>query len=115
MTITSNSLTAFEDKLKGWIAKESAAIKPVAEKFLGEIEQDAEIAFEELAEFAGAAVLKHAPAVISGTEKFGAAVNDVVSAVETRGGTVARQTAQTAVQQAYEQVRAVAATAGASQ
>lgn len=107
--ITSASVADFEARMKHWMSTEIAAITPVAEKFVGEIEQDGEIAFEELAEIAGHAVLKHAPAVISGTEKFDAAVSDVEAEVAANGETVAHQTAQTAVQQAFNSIRAVAA------
>lgn len=107
--ITSTSVADFEARMKHWMSTEIAAITPLAQKLVGEIEQDGEIAFEELAEIAGKAVLKHASAVISGTEKFDAAVSDVELEVAAQGEAVARQTAQTAVQKAFEDIRAVAA------
>lgn len=51
------------------------------------------------------AVLKQAPLVLSGAEKFGAAVTHVVQQVEEQGKTIAIQDAQMAVQGAYHAVQ----------
>ena len=108
MTISTSAFSAFEARVKAWIAAKEAEIKRYVDKFVSEVEKDVEIAFEDLAEIAGAAVLKAAPLVISGQEKFGQAVTDVVQTVEASGKTVAINTAQTAVQQAFDQVQAAA-------
>jgi hypothetical protein len=106
--ITVNGLAAFEANIEAWIVKEAARIKPLADKFLGTVADDAEAAFASLAAIAGEAVLAQAPALISGQEKFGAAVTNVVQTVEAQGKTVAIQTAQLATQQAFEAIATAA-------
>lgn len=82
-----------------------------ASSFLGELESGAEAALEDLAGVALNAVVAQAPLLITGQEKFGGAVTAVVQAVEAGGKTVAVQTAQMAVQQAYLAAQQVAKTA----
>lgn len=126
-TITANSFSAFETNFAAWLASEEAKVKTLASNFVQTAEKvgaeivedvgaDLEIAFEELAPIAGAAVLNQAAAVATGQEKFGAAVQDVVQTVEASGKSIAVQTAQLAVQQAYTRVQtaATALTASAS-
>lgn len=68
-------------------------VQPVAEDFLMAIGQ-----------IAIGAVLKQAPLVIAGSEKFGAAVAETIQTVEAQGKAVAVSDAQLAVQAAYHAV-----------
>jgi hypothetical protein len=62
---------------------------------------DVEEALDELGTLALDAVMAEAPKVISGQEKFGNAVANVVQSVEAQGKPVLVQDAQMAVQGAY--------------
>lgn len=105
---TTNPLTAFATKVEAWAESVKADIIAVADKFLPAVENDLEIAFDDLAEIAGQAVLAQATATLSGQEKASTAVTNVIQTVEASGKTVAVATAQTAVQQAYIAVQSVA-------
>lgn len=103
----SNSVNTFVANLEAFFASAAAEVEKVASAFLPKLEQLVEVALEDLASIAGQAVLTQAANVISGQEKFGAAVTDVVQTVEASGKTVAIQTAQTAVQTAFLTVKAI--------
>lgn len=106
-----NPLSALVASLVAWAKSEEAKIVAVATAFLPEIEQGVEVAVEELAAIAGNAVLAQAGAVLSGSEKFGTAVTSVVQTVESSGKSILISDAQTAVQNAYSVIQAVAKTA----
>lgn len=112
-----SGLQAFLNKLAAWAKSAETEIVAVAEQFISDVENDLEIAFEDLASIAGNAVIKASAALVTGEEKFGQAVTDVVQQVEIAGKTVAIQTAQMAVQQAYVAVQqtAIALTPAADQ
>lgn len=76
-------------------------LEAVAVNFLPKLEHAVEVAFEDLAALAGKAILAEAPKLISGSEKFGNAVANVVQTVEAGGKTVLINTAQAAVQTAF--------------
>ncbi len=82
-----------------------------AGQFLPPVVNDAEIALCEVAQIALNAVLKAAPLAISGSEKFSTAFTDVVQAVEAQGKTIAINTANMVVQQAYLTAQSVAKSA----
>jgi len=107
---TATPAQGFLSALEAWAESVRDKIVAVAEAFLPTLENDLEIALEDLAAIAGQAVLAQATAVISGNEKFGAAVTDVIQTVEASGKTVLTQTAQSAVQQAYTVIKTVANT-----
>jgi lipopolysaccharide biosynthesis regulator YciM len=110
MLISASSFATFEANVKAWIVAEEAKIKPLAEKFVSEVVSNVEIAFEDLAQIAGSAVLSAATKIATGQEKFGVAVTDVIQTVEASGKTVATLTAQTAVQQAFGSIAAAVST-----
>lgn len=105
--MTTNPINDFVTKAEAYIKTIEADVIKVADEFLPELEDILEVALEDLAEIAVGAVLKEAPLVIDGTEKFGSAVATVIQTVEASGKTVALQTAQTAVQTAYLTVQSV--------
>ena len=107
--VTTSGLAAFESNLQSWIAKEAARIKPLAASFAHTVARDGEAAFANLAAIAGNAVLAQAPALLTGQEKFGAAVTDVIQTVEAGGQTVALQAAQLATQQAFDAIACTSA------
>lgn len=80
------------------------AIEPI-------VETAVEDTIEDLGTIAMNAVITQAPLVISGTEKFGAAVTSVVQTVEAAGKTIPEQNAQVAVQAAYVKAQQVIAAA----
>jgi hypothetical protein len=109
MSASGNPLSSLLTGLEAWAESVKEKIIAVADAFLPTVVNDIEVALEDIAAIAGNAVLAQATAVLSGTEKFGNAVADVVQTVETQGKTVAIQTAQMAVQQAFIVVKTVAA------
>jgi len=76
----------------------AAAIGPV-------VVADLEAFLSAVGQIAIGAVLKQAPLVISGAEKFGSAVASVVQQVEAKGKAIAVADAQMAVQGAYHAVQ----------
>ena len=98
---STNPLVSFAEGLEAWFESKAQDVVQFADSFLPELANDAEVALDDLIGIAGQAVLDQAGSVLSGTEKFGNAVNSVVQAVEAAGKTVAQSTAQMAVQQAY--------------
>ncbi|HEY1806077.1 MAG TPA: hypothetical protein VGG45_16505 [Terracidiphilus sp.] len=91
-------------KLEGDVAVLAAQIGPV-------VVSDLEAFLSAVGQIAIGAVLKQAPLVLSGAEKFGAAVVDVVQQVEIQGKAVAVADAQFAVQAAYRAVQTAVAPA----
>lgn len=104
MSFFTDLLTEIETEAKALEAK----IAPVAQAFEQQIIGDIEIAAKDLAQIAVNAVLAQASATLSGSEKFGQAVTNVIQTIEAAGKGVAISTAQTAVQQAYSAVQSVA-------
>jgi hypothetical protein len=96
-----NPLIAFAQGLEAWFNGKEQDVIRFAGNFLPQIGSDLEIALDDLIGIAGQAVLTQAATAASGSEKFGNAVTNVVQTVESAGKTVALQTAQMAVQQAY--------------
>ena len=78
-----------------------AEAQHIVEKIGPVVVADIESALEALGKLALDAVIAEAPKLISGGEKFGSAVTNVVQAVEGQGKTVLVQDAQMAVQNAY--------------
>lgn len=101
----------FEQNLVAFFEGVKDKVVEFANAFLPAVENDLEIAFEDLASIAGQAVMTEATKIAAGTEKFGNAVANVVQTVEASGKTVAIQTAQSAVQQAYLTAQQIAQTA----
>jgi len=87
-------------------AAEAEVVK-VAEEIGPVVVQYTEEFLSSLAEIAVGAVLKQAPLAISGAEKFGSAVADVVQSVEAQGKSLAIQDAQAATQAAYQSIKNV--------
>ena len=95
------STTTFVQNLEAFFKKEEAVVVKYATELLPKLENAVEVAFQDLADIAGGAVLAELPKLISGSEKFGNAVASVVQTVEAQGKTVVLATAQAAVQTAY--------------
>ena len=106
--MTNSILVAFQANLDAFYEKAKAGVEAFVAAFVPQIENAVEIAFEELASIAGSAILTEATKLISGQEKFGNAVTNVVQTVEASGKTVAINTAQAAVQIAYLDAKAIA-------
>lgn len=96
-----NPIAVFGQKLEAFFEGVKDKVIEFADAFLPEAENDLEVGIEDIAELCGAAVMAQAPAVISGQEKFGNAVDSVVQQVEAGGKTIAQATAQAGVQQAF--------------
>lgn len=107
--MTTNVLADFETAVAAFYHKVVTNVEQFATEFAPKAENLLEVAFTDLAELAGEAVLTQATALISGKEKFGNAVTHVVQTVEASGKTVAIQSAQAAVQVAYLTAQNVAA------
>lgn len=105
---TSNPVQSFMQALERFAQSVKDKILAFADDFLPKIENDAEVALEDLAGLAMNAVLAQASKLIGGREKFGNAVDAVVEQVEANGHTVLQQTAQMAVQQAYLTAQSIA-------
>jgi len=98
---SSNPLIAFAQGLESWFEEKEQDVVRFAGNFLPQIGNDLEVALDDLIGIAGQAVLTQAATAGSGAEKFGSAVTNVMQIVESAGKTVAVQTAQMAVQQAF--------------
>lgn len=107
-TINNSAVNDFVSRVKAFFKKEEVYFKEVAAEFLPKLENALEIALEDLAEIAGKAVLTEAVSALSGSEKFGTAVTNVVQTVEASGKTVGIATAQAAVQTAFLTAQEVA-------
>lgn len=97
-TLAVNEFHTLETQAADEAKKIAEAIGPV-------VVQDLEDFLAALGQIAIGAVLKQAPLVLSGSEKFGAAVTSVVQQVEAQGKAVAVSDAQMAVQAAYHAVQ----------
>ena len=78
-----------------------AEAQHIVEKFGPVVVADIESALEEVGKLALDAVIAEAPKLISGREKFGSAVTNVVQSLEGQGKAIVVQDAQMAVQNAY--------------
>ena len=78
-----------------------AEAQHIVEKIGPVVVADIGSALEELGKLALDAVIAEAPKLISGREKFGSAVTNVVQSLEGQGRTILVQDAQMAVQNAY--------------
>ena len=78
-----------------------AEAERIAQKIGPVVVNDVEQALEALGKLALDAVIAEAPKLISGNEKFGSAVANVVQTFEGEGKTVLIQDAQMAVQNAF--------------
>lgn len=90
-----------EVEAKAKLDELGADAQTIIEKIGPVIVKDIESALEVLGKLALNAVIAEAPKLISGEEKFGNAVANVVQSVEGQGETVLIQDAQMAVQNAY--------------
>lgn len=100
-TPVNHPVDTFMDRVENFFESTVTDFEEFFAAFLPKIETVLEVAFEDLAEIAGQAVLTEATKLVSGQEKFGNAVTNVVQTIEASGKTVALQVAQTAVQTAY--------------
>lgn len=108
------ALQTFEARAVAFFQKIETGVESFIADFLPTAENLLEVAFEDLAVIAGQAVMQAAPLAISGQEKFGTAVVNVIQTVEKAGQTVAVSTAQAAVQAAYLSATTVAVQAVAA-
>jgi hypothetical protein len=103
------SLTTWFAELESEAKEKLAALGAEAEHIIVKIgpvvAADIESALEELGKLALGAVIAEAPKLISGREKFGNAVANIVQSVEGQGKTILTQDAQMAVQNAYYALR----------
>jgi len=90
-----------ESEAKERLAALGAEARHIVEKIGPVVVEDIEQALEELGKLALDAVIAEAPKLISGREKFGNAVANVVQSVEGEGRAILVQDAQMAVQNAY--------------
>lgn len=102
-----NELQQFLATLDAEAKSEWVKIEAAAVHFATQAAQAIEIGLQALAPIALNAVLNAATKAVSGGEKFGSAVTDVIQQVEGQGMTVATQTAQMVVQQAYLTVQSL--------
>ena len=108
-----SELSSFVAALEAEAEKVKDAIVAEAKTLIPEVISDVEVALEDIAKVALDAVLAAAPMVLSGSEKFGQAVTDVIQSVEKSGKTIVLATAHMAVQQAYLAAQTVAKAASA--
>lgn len=92
----------FVQRLEAFFTKAETDFEKFVDAFLPKLEHTVEVAFADLAELAGRSVLDEATKLISGQEKFGNAVANVIQSVEVKGKTVALNVAQASVQAAFE-------------
>lgn len=90
-----DQLKAFWDAL---VAKVAAALPGV----VSAVESEAGAFISAIAQIALGAVIQQLPLVLSGSEKFGAAVATTIQTVEAQGKTIAVSDAQAAVQTAFD-------------
>lgn len=96
-----SNLSGIGAAFMAWADKAENEIVAVAEAIVPPVVNVLEVGLADLADIAGTAMMAQVGKVMSGTEKFGTAVTDVIQTVEAQGKVVALQTAQSAVQQAY--------------
>ena len=94
-------------QLEAWLKSEAAKIGPAINAAAAFFKPMVIAAAEEVATAALNAVMAQAPKVISGEEKFNAAVSDVVTSLGTVGKSVGSALASTAVQSAYNVISAI--------
>ena len=94
-------IAQLEREAKETLAALGTEAEHIAEKIGPVVVQDVEQALEQIGKLALGAVVAEAPKLISGSEKFGNAVANVVQTVEGQGKTILVQDAQMAVQNAY--------------
>lgn len=99
--MANSTVNDFVAKVTAFFKSAEADFGKFAAAFLPKVEATVEAALEDLAEIAGKAILGEALKTISGAEKFGNAVTNVVQTVEAQSKTVILATAQNAVQTAY--------------
>jgi hypothetical protein len=104
-------LTDMEARLVADAKAVEEKIVEVATELGTAVVQDLEAFVSQFSGIAINAVIAEAPKLISGQEKFGAAVTSVFQQAEAAGLNVAVQDAQMLVQSAFRQVQAVASTA----
>lgn len=107
-TTTQSWFSQFVAFLESGAQKVESEIVAVAEDVGSVAVQYGEEFLSSLADIALGSVLKQAPLVLSGAEKFGTAVTDVIQYVETQGKTIAINDAHAVVQAAYNKVVQVA-------
>ena len=104
-------------QLEGFLEAEAQKAKAEITKLYSEIEpvviEYGEDFLASLAQIAMGAVLQQIPLLISGGEKFGAAVTETYQTLVAQGKPLAIQDAQLAVQAAYAKVQSTAAQAKA--
>jgi hypothetical protein len=96
-----NWFADLESEAKEKLAALGAEAERVIEKIGPVVVEDIETALEALGKLALDAVIAEAPKLLSGREKFGSAVANVVEAVEGQGKAILVQDAQMAVQNAF--------------
>jgi hypothetical protein len=103
------SLITWFAELESEAKEKLAALGADAERIVAKIgpvvAADIESALEEIGKLALDAVIAEAPKLISGREKFGNAVGNIVQTVEGQGKAILVQDAQMAVQNAYYALR----------
>lgn len=87
------------------IAAVEGGVEKLAEEIGTVVVSDAEAVLKQLYQLSIAAVLAEAPKAISGSEKFGNAVANIIQAVEAQGKAVIVSNAQAAVQSVYNAVK----------
>lgn len=97
----SSVIADLEAEAKGAIANFVGGVEAVAEKIAPVVVQDVEDFLRQLGSIALGAVMNELPKAISGNEKFGSAVSNVIQTVEAQGKPIAVQDAQQAVQNAF--------------
>lgn len=104
--------TSFFTNLGAYLEAEALKVEAEIKKIAAEVGpyllNDLESFATTLAQIAIGAVLKQALLVLSGSEKFGAAVTDVVQQVEINGKQIEINDAQAVVQQAYQTIAKIA-------
>lgn len=98
-------IASVEATIKADLAAVENGLEKVAETVAPVVVDAAEAFLREIFTIAAQAVLAEAPKVISGTEKFGNAVTNVIQTVEAQGKTILLQDAQMAVQGGYHIVQ----------
>ena len=97
---------------KGAVASFEGGVEKVAEQIGPVLVHDVENLLRELGQIAVSAVMTELPKAISGQEKFGSAVTNVMQTAEAQGKTVLIQDAQQAVQTAFRAVQVAVSTNG---
>lgn len=99
-------LAEVEADAKAAVAAVEGGVEKLAEEIGAVVIPEAEALLKELFQIAIGAVIAEAPKVLSGAEKFGNAVANVVQTAEAKGKAVIVADAQLAVQGAFKAVQA---------